>query len=289
MVLASHPLHSFPLKISKPISKTNYQNKTHSFLACNCEKNPSFSDNEEVSAMVDELLKKEENKQLLDGLNEASERVDRARMALADFERQEDEARKVKEYVSQLESRKLEIEESQRELLEARVLVEEAERSLSSNIVQSPYQDTSSEEINKDLERRESAKAAFISAIIGTLASVPICLYQDTSYTQLALDLSYIFVSCALFGVTFRYTIRRDLDNVQLKTGTSAAFGVVKGLAALGAGNSLEFDLSSLVSYSIDGAVYVAESVFIFLFASVALDYCFKMRLLSPFPVRNIK
>lgn len=82
---------------------------------------------------------------------------------------------------------------------------------------------------NKDKERLQSVKAASVSAVIGTLAELPISLSRVTSNSQLILPLAVTFVSCALFGVTFRYAIRRDLDNFQLKAGTSAAFGFVKG------------------------------------------------------------
>lgn len=90
-----------------------------------------------------------------------------------------------------------------------------------------------SEEIDRNEERVESIKAAFISALVGTLAGLPISFTQETSSTQLILPLTINFISCALFGVASRYTIRRDLDNIQLKTGTSAAFGFVKGMNIL--------------------------------------------------------
>lgn len=293
-------LQSLPLKISKyphyspkliPTFRPTLSVKTPHFRCSSSSgggNEPSISD-ESISRMVDELLKREENKQLLDGLNEASRRVDRAREAMAEIEKQEAKALRAKEDVSQLESRKLEIAESQRELLEARTMVDKAQCSLSLNTDENGPEYARGEEINKSEERLESAKAATVSAVIGTLASLPISLYQDTSYAQLSLHLAIIFVSCALFGVTFRYTVRRDLDNIQLKTGTSAAFGFVRGLAALGAGKPLELDISSLISYSLDGAVYVSESVFIFLSASIALDFCFKTQLLSPFPERKAK
>ncbi|KAK7832511.1 hypothetical protein CFP56_026356 [Quercus suber] len=89
------------------------------------------------------------------------------------------------------------------------------------------------EEIDRNEERVESIKAAFISALVGTLAGLPISFTQETSSTQLILPLTINFISCALFGVTSRYTIRRDLDNIQLKTVTSAAFGFVKGKGGL--------------------------------------------------------
>lgn len=101
-------------------------------------------------------------------------------------------------------------------------MIEEAERSLSVNV-------GGAEEINRDEERWESVKAASVSALVGTLSGLPICFTQVTNITQLLLSLTINFICCALFGVTFRYTIRRDLDDFQLKTGVAAAFGVVKG------------------------------------------------------------
>ncbi|PIA34734.1 hypothetical protein AQUCO_03700183v1 [Aquilegia coerulea] len=174
------------------------------------------------------------------------------------------------------------IAECQREMSEARAMVEEAERSLSLNSYGTGSTDG---EIDKDRERLESVKAASVSAVVGTLAGIPISLSQVTSTEQLLFPLAITFISCALFGVTFRYTVRRDLDNIQLKTGTAAAFSVVKGLAALGAGPALELNRASFLSHAFDGALYVSESLLVFLFAAVGLDYFFKLNLLSPFPI----
>ncbi|WOL13122.1 hypothetical protein Cni_G21891 [Canna indica] len=240
-----------------------------------------------VSDMVEKLLRREENKELLDGLEEASARVERAREALADIERQEADALRAKEYVRQLQFREAVIAESQRELLEARTKVEEAQQSLSANMVENYNKVVSSEAIDRHKERLESGKAALVSSLAGSLASVPISLYQATSFPQLILHLVVISFSCALFGVTFRYTVRRDLDNFQLKTGTCAAFGFIKGLSAAEVGKTLELDTKSLTSFSIDGAVSVSENIFIFLTAAIALDFCFKMGILSPFPIRK--
>lgn len=120
------------------------------------------------------------------------------------------------------------IAECEKELSAARAKVEEAENSLSASISQSKFEEAlgnigEGEVIDKDLERLESVKAAILAATVGTLASFPLRV-QPILYS------AAIFISCALFGVTFRYSIRRDLDNVQLKTGTSAAFGFVKGI-----------------------------------------------------------
>ncbi|GMJ06291.1 hypothetical protein HRI_004298300 [Hibiscus trionum] len=238
-----------------------------------------------VGKQVEELLNREENKGLLDGLDKASQRVEMAKRQLAEIEKQELEAQLLRNYIHQLESRASEIAETQQEISQARAMIEEAERSLSPN--EDDVGDGNAFGIDVDEERLESVKAALISALVGTLAGLPISLTQVSSTTQLLLPLSVNFISCALFGVTFRYAVRRDLDNVQLKTGTSAAFGFVKGLGTLGGGAPLELDAGSFVSHAVDGAVYVSQNLFIFLFAAVGLDFCIKMRILSPFPMKR--
>jgi hypothetical protein len=122
------------------------------------------------------------------------------------------------------------IAESQRELQQAREMINEAQLSLTSSLEDRGFWDTSSgEDIDKDSERLESVKAAAISSIIGVLASLPISSYEVQSLPQLFIRSSVVLISCALFGVTFRYAVRRDLDNIQLKTGAAAAFAVVRG------------------------------------------------------------
>ncbi|KAF3632816.1 putative oligopeptide transporter 7-like [Capsicum annuum] len=238
-----------------------------------------------VDEKVDELLNREENKVLLDGLEKATQRVEMAKKELAEIERQELEAKLLKDYITQLETRASEIAECQKDILEARAMIEEAERSLNVGGDARRRDATDGDEVTRDEERVESIKAASLSAIVGTLAGLPISLSRITSSSELILPLSITFISCALFGVTFRYAVRRDLDNFQLKSGTSAAFGVVKGLATLGGEPPLELDAASFWSHALDGAVYVSENLLIFLFAGVGLDLCFKLRILSPFPI----
>lgn len=233
-----------------------------------------------VDKSVEELLGKEENKELLDKLNKASERVQLARKELADIERQELEAQQMRKYVNELETRASEIAECQKEVLEAKAMVEEAERSLSLSKGEKG-------EIAREEERWESVKAASISALVGSLAAAPIYLSKVTSSPQLLLQLGVTFASCALFGVTFRYAVRRDVDDTHLKTGASAAFAVVKGLATLSGGSPLEFNSSSFLSHAVDGAFFVFQDLFIFTFAAVSLDFCFKMRFISPFPLEK--
>ncbi|CAN8230773.1 unnamed protein product [Cochlearia groenlandica] len=234
-----------------------------------------------VGNQVEEILSREENKGLFDGLEKASMRVEIAKRELEEIERQEIEARSLQDYVKQLESRALEIAECQQEIVAARTMVEEAERSLSladTAVAENGYS------IDKDKERLESAKAAVVAATVGTIAEIPFALSQVSSIEQLILPLGIAFASCALFGVTFRYVVRRDLDDSHLKSGAVAAFGFVKGLGTLSRGPPLELSWESLASHGIDGAVLVSQSVLIFAFASIGLDFCFKMKLLRPFP-----
>lgn len=240
-----------------------------------------------VGEKVDELLRREENRALLEGVEDAERRVERARAALADIERQEAAARLAREEVRRLEKRRDEIAESQRELLQAREMIDEAQRSLSSSLDEGSFGDMSSGDVDEDNERIESVKAAAVSSVVGVLASLPISFYEVEDLPQLFLRSSIVFISCALFGVTFRYAVRRDLDNIQLKTGAPAAFAFVRGLALLESGRTLELSNDTLVSVTLDAAVSVVENIFIFLPAAVALDYCFKMRFLSPFPRRK--
>lgn len=58
---------------------------------------------------VEDLLSREENKNLLDGLEKASLRVEIAKRELEEIERQEIEVKLLQDYVNQLESRAAEV------------------------------------------------------------------------------------------------------------------------------------------------------------------------------------
>jgi hypothetical protein len=127
----------------------------------------------------------------------------------------------------------LKIAECQKEISEAKAMVEEAERALTQtgDELGDGYASAETEngEIDKDQEKLESVKAASAAALVGTVAGLPFSFTQVNNSSELILPLAITFISCALFGVTFRYAMRRDLDNGHLKTGAPAAFGVVKG------------------------------------------------------------
>ena len=66
-------------------------------------------------------------------------------------------------------------------------------------------------------EKVESGKAAAIAGVAGGLASLPYILAAGHPPISAALSAAVCLVSCTLFGVTFRYAIRQDLQNLQLK------------------------------------------------------------------------
>lgn len=62
-----------------------------------------------VDERVEQLLKKEENRDLLEGLEQASRRVEIARRELAEIEKQEIEAKIMRGYINHLESKAAEV------------------------------------------------------------------------------------------------------------------------------------------------------------------------------------
>nr|GMD11761.1 homer protein [Ipomoea batatas] len=223
-----------------------------------------------VDARLEELLTREENRVLFDGLEQATRRVELAKKELAEIERQEVEAKAMRDYINQLETRASEIAECQKDIAEARAMIKEAEQALGSGEALGGAGNEAMS-INADKLEHHCRASHFFDS--------------DPTTSELILPLAITFVSCALFGVTFRYAVRRDLDNFHLKSGTSAAFGVVKGLATLSNGPPLELNSASFISHALDGATSVSENLLVFLFAAVGLDFCIKLRILSPFPI----
>jgi len=81
---------------------------------------------------------------------------------------------------------------------------------------------------SQDAERIESAKAGAVAAVGGLLGSLPYLATVGHGVGSAALTAAQIFASCLLFGVTFRYVLTADKNNIQLKGGAVAAFGMVR-------------------------------------------------------------
>ncbi|KAL3158063.1 hypothetical protein ABBQ32_011672 [Trebouxia sp. C0010 RCD-2024] len=136
--------------------------------------------------------------------------------------------------------------------------------------------------IDEAAEKTESAKAAAIAGFAGGLASLPYIVAAGHPPLSCALSAAVCLVSCILFGVTFRYAVRQDLQNLQLKGGVVAAFGLVRGSAQadmlqLSAGSPFGRDTLA------QAAVVAGESMLTFGFAAVALELAFRNGKLKPF------
>jgi hypothetical protein len=239
MMISSSIINTISIRLVPPLSLSSSSSSGKTFFKCRSSNNSSNNNNnsddnnfkDALSGMmgeqVEELLSREENKVLMDRLEKASQRVENAKTELAFIQKQELALKQFKDYTQQLEGKASQIAQSQREISEAKAMLEEAERNLLLNGRRRG--EAQEQEIDRDEERLESLKAASISALVGTFSWLPLCFAQSTTTTQLLLSLAINFISCALFGVTFRYTVRTNLDDFQLKTGVAAAFAVVKG------------------------------------------------------------
>lgn len=95
-------------------------------------------------------------------------------------------------------------------------------------------------------------------------------------------------LSCAAFGVTYRYAVRRDVENSELKGGVVGAFGLARGLSAADVylrAASLEGDLD-VASYA-QAALLAGQGVLTFAFAALALEQAFERDIVKPFGVAS--
>ena len=126
----------------------------------------------------------------------------------------------------------------------------------------------------KDRERIESAKVGTVSAIGGVLLSLPLALSQfsGNAFNQFA-DVGATALSCALFGVVYRYAVRENIDDFQLKGGVVGVFGLVLGVGQAEvfmdvASNNDELSFAAFAQ----AAAICGESVLVFLFAGLCVE-----------------
>jgi hypothetical protein len=126
----------------------------------------------------------------------------------------------------------------------------------------------------KDRDRIESAKVGTVSAIGGVLLSLPLALSQfsGNAFNQFA-DVGATALSCALFGIVYRYAVRENIDDFQLKGGVVGAFGLVRGVGQAEvfmdvASNNDELSFAAFAQ----AAAICGESVLVFLFAGLCVE-----------------
>jgi hypothetical protein len=137
-----------------------------------------------------------------------------------------------------------------------------------------------SADVDDDLERVESLKAGALAGATGLAASLPLF-----SGGGLLAPVS-VFASCALFGIVYRYALRKDTGNVHLKGGVVAAFGLVRALPQVEAflGPEEILILPPSVEQTAQAALLAGESVLLFALAAAALEAAMKRGVVSTFP-----
>lgn len=234
-----------------------------------------------LEGQVDKLLGDEA---LMQDLNAAVERVAKARRDLEALEEQGKQT-SLSENLDAVTSL---VEACQRDVFAAELDLKNAEISLVKARA-GMVNDLGAETFDKDAERVESGKVAGVSGIMGFLAGLPFfSLAEDLDGLEMAVSAGIVVVSCAVFGLTYRYAVRRDLSNTQLRAGCIAAFALVRCLAQVDA-IRLFADLPhhDLAQQLLQGGLFAAESVAVFGFAAVGLEYCFQRGIVSPFPLKQ--
>ncbi|MBE9041872.1 hypothetical protein IQ235_13895 [Oscillatoriales cyanobacterium LEGE 11467] len=145
------------------------------------------------------------------------------------------------------------------------------------------------------IERIESLKAGLLGGFAGTIAflvtaaidgltiarsELPFQWMSDPeTLLNLVLAIAIAGASGFLFGVTYRYVIRRDL-NPHLNSGAVLAFGLVRGFAQVDATLSGGFEgTASLLAM----VVIVLESIVLFAVAGRMLDWAMERDWIKPF------
>ncbi|MCO5598299.1 hypothetical protein L7F22_052391 [Adiantum nelumboides] len=209
-----------------------------------------------IEGQVDRLLG---DQSLMQDLNAAVERVAKARReleALEEEERQASVSQNVDAVNSLVAACQEDVSAAELDLKNAEVALVKARAGIL-NI-------SGEETFNKDVERLESAKAAGVGGIVGILAGLPfLFLAGDLNAIEMAVSAAFMLVSCAVFGLTYRYAVRRDLGNTQLRAGCIAAFSLVRCLAQIDAfcGSQFGFLLPGGICQSFSFEATIVQSL----------------------------
>ena len=133
-------------------------------------------------------------------------------------------------------------------------------------------------EKGREIDRLESVKSGVFSAAGGCLATLPLAVSDPSTATpvQLLASLAVAGVCSFLFGVVYRYAVRSDVGNSQIKGGIVAAFGLVRGLSqAQVTIESSSDNFTSIPDVTSLGhaAISMGQSMLLFGFCSVVLEF----------------
>ncbi|CAL6289467.1 unnamed protein product [Bathycoccus prasinos] len=257
----------FPEREGLTLNKTEWQGLSESYLftfpqkQANVKRQPKkflASANTDVASEAIEKLKTSNENELRETFQKTTERVvstqsEAESAAMDELKIQEERMRKAEENLRAI------AEETKR-------LREEGEGKGGEN--------EEEKRERKDRDRIESAKVGTVSAIGGVLLSLPLALSQfsGNAFNQFA-DVGATALSCALFGIVYRYAVRENIDDFQLKGGVVGAFGLVRGVGQAEvfmdvASNNDELSFAAFAQ----AAAICGESVLVFLFAGLCVE-----------------
>jgi len=133
-------------------------------------------------------------------------------------------------------------------------------------------------EKGREIDRLESVKGGVFSAAGGCLATLPLVVSDPSTATpvQLLASLGVAAICSFLFGVVYRYAVRSDAGNPQIKGGIVAAFGLVRGLSqaqiTIEAASDKYTALPDITSLG-NAAISMGQSMLLFGFCSVVLEF----------------
>lgn len=137
-------------------------------------------------------------------------------------------------------------------------------------------------------ERLESLKVGLLAASVALLSfglldrgvlllPFPVSTWAIAQgMVPIGIEAAIVCLSGFLFGVTYRYVVRRD-RNPHLKSGVVLAFGLVRGLAQLEVGVRLAALLPRL-------GWLVIESLILFAIVGIVVDIALTQGKVAPFP-----
>jgi hypothetical protein len=142
--------------------------------------------------------------------------------------------------------------------------------------------------MNQATERIESLKAGLVGAMAAAVAFLilisssvwmvlgpsALSLWLGRLSLTTLIQIGIAALSGFLFGVTYRYVVRKD-QNSHLKQGAVLAFGLVRGLAQL--------DPALLVESYWLSTIKILESVLMFALAALVLDWLMQQGWLKRF------
>ena len=133
----------------------------------------------------------------------------------------------------------------------------------------------SSSTAEKEEDRIESVKASAIAATGGVFVSTPLAMSQfEATFNQFA-DVGAVALSCFLFGIVYRYAVRENVDDLQLKGGVVASFALTRGVVEAEMFIFSATSAASGVNYFeifTQALAIVGESVVVFLFAGLCIE-----------------